>query len=162
MNGHECSFADIKVHFNVPGGATVAIVDLEGIKWDRKVEFGESRGTSGGRVMKRTRGQVSYEASATVTRAGCEQLKEAIEVAALAAGETRGNQVIISGVAFDILIQHTPFGDSRIYEAKLSGCRYSGDGSDSKQGNEPDMIELNLSPIEISTKSSTGAWIVLL
>ena len=162
VNGHESSWADIAVSFNVPGGATVGLVDIEGIKWDRKVEVGESRGTSGGRPMKRTRGSASYEASATMTRSGVETLREAIEVAAVAEGLTRDNRVAISGISFDILIQHTPLGDDRIYEVKLSGCRYLGDSNDNKQGNEADMVELNLNPIEIATKSSTGAWIVLL
>ena len=162
INGHESSWADIAVSFNIPGGATTGLVDLEGIKWDRKVEVGESRGTSGGRPMKRTRGSASYEASATLTRAGVELLREAIEVAAVAEGLTRDNRVAISGISFDVLIQHTPLGDDRIYEVKLSGCRYLGDSNDNKQGNEADMVELSLNPIEIATKSSTGAWIVLL
>jgi hypothetical protein len=162
VNGHECSWADITITFNLPGGATAPIVNIEGIKWSRKVEVSESRGTSGGRPMKRTAGSVDYEASATVTRAGAAELMEQLETAASAAGLTRANQTIISAVGFDLLLQHTPLGDSRIYTAKLSGCRFLGDSSDMKQGNEADMIELTLNPIEISTKSSaTGNWIVL-
>ncbi len=161
VDGDECSWADIAVTFNVPGGATVPIVDLEGIKWSGKVEVGESRGTSGGRVMKTTAGSESSEASATVTRSGGIQLLEAIEVAAVAGGFVRGNEVIISGVRFDILIQHTPMGSSRIYTTKLSGCRYLGDSDDMKQGNEADMIELTLNPIKIARKSATGRWLVL-
>lgn len=161
VNSHECSWADIAVTLNVPGGATVGLVDLEGIKWSRKVEVGESRGTSGGRVMKRTAGSETVEASASMTRSGVAQLVEAIEVAALAASQTRSNEVIISGVAFDILIQHTPLGDTRIYTAKLSGCRYLGDSDDMKQGNDADMVELTLNPVRIATKSATGSWIVL-
>lgn len=161
VNGHESSWADIAVTLNVPGGATVGLVDLEGIKWSRKVEVGESRGTSGGRVMKRTAGSESCEASASMTRSGVAQLVESLEVAAVSAGLVRGNEVIISGIGFDILIQHTPLGDSRIYTAKLSGCRFLGDSDDMKQGNDADMIELTLNPIKIATKSATGQWIVL-
>ena len=161
VNGHECSWADIAITFNLPGGATTPVVDIEGIKWSRKVEVAESRGTSGGRPMKRTAGSVDYEASATLTRSGAEKMKEALETAASAAGTVRANQIIISAVGFDLLIQHTPLGDSRIYTAKLSGCRFLGDSSDMKQGNEADMIELTLNPIEIATKSITGNWIVL-
>jgi hypothetical protein len=162
VQGMESSWADVSVNFNIPGGSTVGLVDLEGIKWDAKVEVGESRGTSGGRPMKRTRGSASYEASATLTRSGAAVLMEALEAAAVEIGSVRGNLVAISGVAFDVLIQHTPLGDDRIYEVKLSGCRYLGMSNDNKQGNEADMIELTLNPLEISTKSSTGAWIVLL
>ncbi len=162
VNGFESSWAEIAVTFNIPEGATVGLVDLEGIKWTRKVEVAESRGTSGGRPMKRTRGSVSYEASASITRSGHAILLEALEVAAESAGLVRADKVMISGVTFDILIQHSPLGDLRIYEAKLSGCRLLGDDNDNKQGNEADMLELTLNPLEIATKSSSGAWIVLL
>jgi len=162
VNVHECSWAEMKVTINVPGGATFEIFDLEAWKWARKLERGESRGLSGGRPMKRTRGSASYEASATATRSGWMQLVEAIETAALALGQTRGDRVIIGGIEFDALIQHSPLGDSRIYAVKLTGCSLDGDSSDMKQGNEADMIELTLNPIEIATKSGvTGNWVVL-
>lgn len=161
IDGDEVSWADIGVTCNVPGGASFAWVDLEAIKWSGKVEVGESRGTSGGRLMKTTAGSESSEASATVTRSGHAQLMEGLEIAAVAAGAIRGNEVMISGVRFDILIQHTPLGSSRIYTTKLSGCRYLGDSSDMKQGNEADMIELTLNPVRIARKSLSGRWIVL-
>lgn len=161
VQGHEVSWCDITVSFNIPEGETVGLVDLEGIKFSRKVEVGETRGTSGGRVMKRTAGSETVEASATMSRSGVVQLVESLEVAAESAGLTRGNEVIISGVSFDVLIQHTPLGDSRIYTAKLSGCRFLGDSYDHKQGNEADMVEIVLNPIRIVTKSATGKWIAL-
>ncbi len=161
VNAQECSWADIVVSFNVPDGANVDLVDLESVKYSRKVEVGESRGTSSGRVMKRTAGSETVEASATMTRSGAAVLMEALEVAAMSAGFVRGNEVIISGVSFDVLIQHTPVGDSRIYTTKLVGCRFLSDSLDHKQGNEADMVEIDLSPIKIATKSATGQWIVL-
>ena len=161
VDGDECSWADIAVTFNVPGGATVPLVDLEAIKWSGKVEVGESRGTSGGRVMKTTAGSESSEASATLTRSGVKQLREQLEIAAVAANLVRGNEVIISGVRFDILIQHTPLGSADIHTTKLSGCRYLGDSDDMKQGNEADMVELTLNPVKIARKSATGRWLVL-
>ena len=162
VDGDECSWADIAVTFNVPGGATVPLVDLEAIKWSGKVEVGSTSGTSGGRVMKTTAGSETSEASATLTRSGAALLMEGLEVAALALpGAVRGNEVIISGVRFDILIQHTPLGSTRIYTTKLSGCRYLGDSNDMKSGNDADMIELTLNPIKIARKSATGRWLVL-
>jgi hypothetical protein len=161
VNGHAASWADLVCTMNVPEGATVGLVDLEAINWSRSVEVGELRGTSGGRPMSRTAGSVSYEGACTLSKTGHAMLMEALEVAAEAAGLTRGNQVIISGVSFDVLLQHTPLGDSRIYTTKLSGCRYLGDSGDSSQGNEAEVIEITLNPIEIATKSATGKWIVL-
>ena len=163
VNGDICSWADIGVTLNVPGGAEAPQFDLEAIKWSDKVEVGEQRGTSGGRVMGTTAGQLSSEATATLSRAGATQFIEALEVAAASLpGAVRGNRIKISGVRFDILIQHTPLGSERIYEAKLSGCRFLGRSHDLKQGNEADMVEITLNPIEIAEKSSTGNWIVLL
>lgn len=163
VNGDVCSWADIGVTINVPGGAEVPLFDLESIKWSDKVEVGEQRGTSGGRVMGTTAGQLSTEATATLSRAGAVQLIEALETAALSLpNAVRGNRVRISGVRFDILIQHTPLGSDRIFEAKLSGCRFLGRSHDLKQGNEADMVEITLNPIEIAEKSATGNWIVLL
>jgi len=160
VNVHECSWADLTANLISPGGATVPILDFEGVKWSRKNERGESRGTSG-RVKKRTRGSPSCEASATASRGGWMLLLEAIETAALELGLVRDDKVIIGGVDFDLLLQHTPLGDSRIYCVKLTGCSLDGDSSDMKQGNEADMIELVLNPLEIATKSATGNWLVL-
>lgn len=162
VNEHEVSWADIGLTINVTGGQTLQGVDWEGIKWSRKVEVGESRGTSGGRVMKRTAGSESVEASGTVTRSGAITLVEALEEAAAGIPQlVRGNEVAISGVAFDIVIQHSPLGSDRIYTTKLVGCRYLGDSDDMKQGNEADMIELTLNPIRILTKSASGRWVTL-
>lgn len=163
VNGDVCSWADIAVSLNVPGGAEVGLFDLEGIKWSDKVEVGEQRGASGGRVMGTTRGQLSTEASCTISRAGAVQFIEALEVAARELPNAiRGNRIAIAGVRFDILVQHTPLGTERIFEAKLSGCRFLGRSHDYKQGNEADMVEIVLNPIEVAEKSSTGDWIVLL
>jgi len=160
LNVHECSWADMEATINVPGGATVQVQDFEAWKWAAKNERGESRGM-GGRIRKRTRGQPSFEGSATATRGGWMQLLEAIETAAIALELLRGDQVIVGGIDFDVVIQHSPLGDSRIYAVKMKGCSLDGYSSDMKQGNEADMIELDLNPIEVAVKSSTGNWLVI-
>ena len=160
LNIHECSWADGVISILAPGGPTVDMQDLEAWKWSRKNVRGESRGM-GGRMKKRTRGSSSCEASATATRAGWMVLIETIESIALALGRVRDDKVIIGGIDFDVVIQHTPLGDSRIYAVKLSGCSLDGDSSDMKQGNEADMVEMVLNPMEIATKSATGKWLVL-
>jgi len=161
VNEQECSWANIEIAFSVPEGGTLQLVDIEAIKWSRKVEVGESKGTSGGRVMKRTAGTESCEASASVLRSGGIQIVEALEPAAEALGLVRGDEVAIGGVTFDVLIQHTPLGTDRIYTAKLLGCRYLGDSDDMKQGNDADMVEITLNPVKILTLSKTGRWIAL-
>ncbi len=86
---------------------------------------------------------------------------EGIETAAVALGLVRDDQVIIGGVDFDVLLQHSPLGSSRIYTVKLVGCSLDSDSSDMKQGNEADMIEMGLNPMDILVKSATGQWLVI-
>jgi hypothetical protein len=160
LNVHECSWADIAATILAPAGPTVNLLDIEGWKWSAKNERTVSKGTSG-RPKKRTRGSPNYDGSASATRGGWMQILEAIEEIAIALGQVRGDQVIIGGIDFDVLIQHTPLGDSRIYAAKLKGCSLDGFSSDMKQGNEFDIIELDLNPMEIAIKSKTGSWLVL-
>lgn len=160
LNVHECSWADISVDLLIPAGPTVPVLDIEGWKWSRKNERTTSRGTSG-RPKKRTRGSPDFEGSASATRGGWMMMLEAIEAAAVALGLVRDDKVIIGGVDFDVTIQHTPLGDSRIYAVKLTGCSLDGDSSDMKQGNEFDVVELVLNPLEILTKSSSGKWLVI-
>ncbi len=164
VNGDVCSWADIGLSIDVPGAAEAPIFDFSGIKWSDKVEVGEWRGASGGRVMGTTRGQLSSEASMTVSRAGARQITQALAAAArLIPGFTpRGNQVPISGVRFNLLVQHTPLGVDAIYESKLTGCRILGRSHDYKDGNEAELVELVLNPIVIAEKDENGDWIVLL
>lgn len=145
LNDIEPSWADIAATFTVYGGDILDMADFAGVKWSRKVEVGERRGASGGRVMARTTGSVTYEASATMYRSGNRRLVKAL----MSKAPTRGNQRLISLVGFDILIQHTPPGETEIYVTKIKGCRFLGDSDDMKEGNDADKIELTLNPIEI-------------
>ncbi len=145
LNDVEPSWADVAITFTVFGGDVIEMADVAGLKWSRKVEVGERRGASGGRVMARTTGQGSQEASATLYRGGLRRLVKSL----MAKAPTRGTQVRIGLVAFDILIQHTPYGETEIYQTKIKGCRYLGDADDLKEGNEADKVEVTLNPIEI-------------
>jgi len=145
LNDIEPSWADIAVTATVSGGALLDMSDIAALKWSRKVEVGKRYGASGGRVMARTTGQGDQEASGSFYRSGMRKLiKGLMELA-----PTRGNQVIISLVSFDLVIQHTPPGESEIYQVKIKGCRYLGDADDMKEGNDADKVELTLNPIEI-------------
>lgn len=145
LNDIEPSWADIATTFTVIGGDLLEMADIAGLKWSRKVEVGERRGASGGRVMARTTGSGSQEASATLYRSGLRKLIRAL----MKQAPTRGNQVQIGLVAFDIMIQHTPPGETEIYQTKIKGCRYLGDADDMKEGNDADKVEVTLNPIEV-------------
>lgn len=157
LNDIEPSWADVATTFTVFGGDVLEMADIAGLKWSRKVEVGERRGASGGRVMARTTGQGSQEASASLYRSGLRRLIKSL----MSKAPTRGNQRIISLVAFDILVQHTPPGEVEIYTTKIKGCRYLGDADDMKEGNEADKIEVTLNPIEV-VQIINGQEVVLL
>lgn len=157
VNGNPSSWANIAVTIVTSGQPLLGMIDIKAIKWGRKVEAGEKRGASGGRVTGRTSGQGSQDGSMTLYRSGMRQLIK--NLAAVA--PTRGNQVRISLVAFDIMIQHTPEGDSEIYQVKLKGCRYFGDSDDMKEGTDPDAIDVTINPIEIANIIN-GKEVVLL
>lgn len=145
LNDVAPSWADIGITATVSGGDLLEMVDVAALKWSRKVEVGEKRGTSGGRVMARTTGQGSQEASITLYRSGRRRLLRSL----MAKAPTRGNQKLISLVSFDILINHTPPNETDIYTVKIKGCRYLGDADDLKEGTDADKLEINVNPIEI-------------
>ena len=152
LNDIAPSWADISGTFQLLGqpgttssGAAIKTADFQAISWGDSLDVGEQRGPSGGRVMKRTVGSVSNEASATFYKAGLRTLvKEMIKVA-----PQRGKQRRIGLVAFNILIQHTPPGETEIFETLIKGCRIMGRKHDLKEGNDADLVEVKLNPIEI-------------
>lgn len=157
LNDIEPSWADIAVTITPYEGSILDVVDIAGIKWTRKVEVGERRGASGGRVMARTTGSGSQEASASFYRSGYRRLIRAL----MEKAPRRGNQVLISRVGFNIMIHHTPPGEVEIYTTNIKGCRFLGDSDDMKEGDEADKIEVTLNPIEVA-QLIDGEEIVLL
>jgi hypothetical protein len=145
LNDYAPSWADISVTLTVSGGEALETADIAAASWSSSVEVGEMRGASGGRPMARTSGDVSYEASITLYRSGYRKLQKALAAVA----PTRGNQKLIGHAPFDVLIQHTPIGESEIYVTKIKGCRLLGASDDMAEGNEADKIEVTLNPMEI-------------
>lgn|SRR5678815_3473309 len=145
IDGVAPSWADIGVTFTVTGGGDLLeMADIASIKSGSKVDIGEQRGV-GGRVMSRTTGQGSQEASMELYRSGYRKLLKSLAKKA----PTRGNQALISLVPFDILIQHTPPGETEIYTRKIKGCRISGVDAESKEGADADKVSCALNPIEV-------------
>jgi len=144
INDIEPSWADISATFCVDGGQALNTIDFAAIKTSRKGEVGERKGP-GGRTMARTSGDAKNEASVVLYRSSLRRLIRAL----MAKAPTRGNQVIIGLVTFDILICHTPPGETEIYKRKIKGCRYMGESIDDKEGNDADKIEVSLSVAEI-------------
>lgn len=145
LDGIVPSWADIIVRATPVGGPLINIKDIKSIETDVSVEVGEQRGASGGRVMKRTTGAVSYTAKATVYRDGYNDLIENL----MALAPKRGNQRLVSLVHFGIQVQHTPPGSSKIFEYRIKGCRLLGRTLAGAEGTDADTVDLALNPLEI-------------
>jgi len=160
LNGFTPSWTDIKTTFEVDGGETVADVDYSDIKHATKVSVGEQRGPSGGRVMRRTTGSKTLTAAATFYQDGLEKLQSALASSPLAV--TRGDEVDVSTVPFDILIMWSMPGDAQIRQVRLLGCRLLGDDATYTEGDEPNKSAVDLNPISIGRwNEAAGKWITL-
>jgi hypothetical protein len=145
LNGVEPSWADISITATTTGNQLLDMSGIAGIKWSRKVTVGKRRGASGGRIMKRTTGEIDYEASISFYRSDLLPFETALGNEA----PVRGNQRIISLVSWDVHVIHTPPNDTNIYETWIKGCRYLTDDDDMKEGSDPDKFEIGIDPIEI-------------
>lgn len=157
VNGVACSWADIVCKATPEGGAIIDVKDIAAVNISRTVEVGEQRGASGGRVMRRTTGSVSYEMSITFYRSGYQKFIR--ELAKLATA--RGNQKAISLVHFGFQVQHTPQGSDELYDRRAKGCRLLSDAFAHAEGVDADQIEVGVSVIEV-VDMVDGEEIVLL
>jgi len=147
LDGVAPSWADIIIKASpVADGSLIDIKDIQAINTGSTVEFGEQRGASGGRVIKRTTGSVSYEASMTLYREGYQKLLRALKGSA----PKRGNQRALAIVPFNIQVMHTPPGSVEIFEYRIKGCRIAGRALNGAEGTDADLVEVQLNPIEIA------------
>lgn len=146
LNGIAPSWADVIVRATPDGGPLVEMKDIAAINSGRSVEVGSQKGASGGRVIKRTTGDGSQEASVTFYRSGYQRFLRALM--ALAPARSNGER-ILTLVHFGIQIQHTPPGDAEIYERLIKGCRVLSDTMNSAEGSDAQQVEVALSVIQI-------------
>jgi hypothetical protein len=160
INGFAPSWCDIAVRVSPGGGPLIEIGDIAAIDWNGTVEIGEQR--EGGRVVNRTRGSSSYEASMTLYASGWQKLLAGL----VAAAPLRGSQSLLSLAVFSINIQFTPptgggvagqaigavagaLGVGGIFESRLKGCRIIGRNISAAEGNDAQQVEVPLSVLEI-------------
>lgn len=145
LNGVAPSYADIQVKITPSGGDLISMVDIQSINSSWTVEVGEQRGASGGRILRRTTGSLTPEASMTLYRTGYQQMMRVLKDLA----PQRGNQRAVSLVHFNVHVIHTPPDESELYEYVIKGCRILGRTLNSTEGTDAEVIEVPLSPIEI-------------
>jgi hypothetical protein len=160
INGFAPSWCDIAVRISPGGGPLIELGDIASIDYNGSVEIGEQR--EGGRVVNRTRGSVTYEASMTLYASGYQKLLAGL----VAAAPLRGAQSLLSLAVFSINIQFTPptgggvagqaigavagaLGVGGIFETRLKGCRVIGRNISAAEGNDAQQVEVPLSVIEI-------------
>lgn len=145
LNGVAPSWADIEIAIPLYGGPTVKTSDIAALTCSDSVEFGTVRGTSGGRKQKRTTGQEDNEASLTLYRPGHQVLMRAL----MQLAPTKNGQKKVGLVGFDIIVQHTPPGDTEIYCVKILGCRLAGREFNFAEGTDADQVSVPISCMQI-------------
>lgn len=145
LDGIAPSWADIDAKMIPNGGTLIAMKDIQAINTNTTVEVGEQRGASGGRVMRRTTGAKTDEASMTVYATGYQTMVRNL----MQAAPVRGNQRLISLVHSLLVVQHTPPGSDEIFEYRLKGLRVLGRTKNSTEGTDAETVEVALSVAEI-------------
>jgi len=159
LNGVAPSWSDIKILISPnPVGPVIEAVDVQSINYASNVEVGLQRGVSGGRVLNRTLGQETPEASMVLYRSGWKKLYTALSVVA----PRRGCQVIISPVQFNIHVLWTPLGSVEIFQDMIKGCRVIGRVNAPTEGTDADTVEVPLSVISVASLDELGQEYVLL
>lgn len=150
FNGRAVSWAEINLTLNVLGGATINTIDIKSLDHEAKVDRGEQRGASGGRVLKRTTGQITNTAAATFYKDGLRDLKKELVKAAESAGyvDSQG-RAQLSKVTFDMVVKHAFEDDAEIYCTKLNKCHLDKDSEKHAEGTDPETVDVDLNPIEI-------------
>jgi hypothetical protein len=150
MNGRAVSWSELEATANIGGGIPLIQPDLKSCDHESKVDRGEKRGASGGRVVARTTGAVSNSASATWYRAGLRDFKKALSNAAVSAGHVNSDgHVQLSKVPFDLVITHSYEDDPEIYVVKLLGCHLDKDSGKHAEGTDAETIDVDLNPLRI-------------
>lgn len=141
INGVEPSYADVKFEFGIYSGPLIQTNDIAGFKFSDKVTVGLKKGTSGGRIMARTVGDLESDASIIFYLGGWRKLSRGLAPIA--------PQKRISLVAFDILTKFTPPGEIDIYKFKIVGARVIGRSFDIAEGSDAQKVEIPISVIRI-------------
>jgi len=135
INGIEPSWADVSFSKLIYDGPTVQTNDIAAFKLSDKVTVGVKKGTSGGRILARTVGDLESDASITYYLGGWRKMMRA-----LAAKNKK-----ISLVGFDVTCMFSPPGEADIFKFKIIGARVIGRTLDMAEGSDAQKIEIPLS-----------------
>lgn len=133
------SWSDIKSKIQITGGQALDTEDFADVSWKSEVSIGMQRGT-GGATKKSTRGSLQDSGSMELYSASFAAFLEALSDLAT---EVNGLKEV-STVFFDIIIQHTPPGETAIKHTELLGCRLLAYDEKNAEGDDPDKVACTL------------------
>lgn len=143
VDGIAPSWADVALTLSAPGVEPLKTSDIAAINFGSTVEVGAQK--SGGRVVKRTTGEVSHEGSITFYRAGYQKFLRHLKGLA----PINGNRRSMSLVHFNAVAQLTPPGSVEIFERRAKGCRMTSAPMALAEGTDADQIEVSLSVVDV-------------
>lgn len=156
LKGFAPSWTDVACTAKLFDGPLIEMEDIAGLNWSDSVEVGVQKRS--GRPYKRTTGELSTEATATLYRSGHRKLIR--NLASIA--PKRGNQALISLVVFNFTVKYSPpWDEDEIYIAQILGCRVLGRNAQAGEGSDAGKIEINLNPMQVA-EIEDGQEIVLL
>lgn len=144
FDGIAPGWADIGLTISGDSINLVEVGDIAAVSFGYAVEVGEQR--EGGRVIKRTRGSVSYEGSITFYASGWQKVLRALVAAA---PRNAKGQAQLSLVHFNVHRIWTPPGSTDLLEDKAKGCRIMGRTIDASEGDDAQQVEVPLSVLEL-------------
>ena len=146
LDGIVPSYADIAVAIRGQSTPLIEMVAIKSINTGITVEVGEQRGASGGRVLARTTGSSKVEASAELYYNGYKQMLRGL----MAEAPTRGNEVLVSLVHFDIQVTFSLPNSAELYEFVVQGCRLLGRDINPAEGPDAVSVPIKLNPVKIA------------
>jgi hypothetical protein len=144
FDGIAPGWADIGLTISGSNVSLVQVGDIAAVSFGYTVEVGEQR--EGGRVIKRTRGSVSYEGSITFYASGWQKVLRALVEAA---PRNAKGQAQLSLVHFNVHRIWAPPGSTDLLEDKAKGCRILGRTIDASEGDDAQQVEVPLSVLEL-------------
>jgi len=151
LDGRAVSWSEIAVTANFRGATSLPLIGVKSIKADSKVDRGEKRGASGGRVVARTTGSLTNSGSATFYASELDNLKAILAAAAAEAGFFNGDgHVQLSRIGFDITITHDWADDpTGMYVREYLGCHLDSESVNDAEGNEAKTIDVDINPLQV-------------
>ena len=133
------SWSDIKAGIQITGGQALDTEDFADVSWKSEVAIGMQRGT-GGAVKKSTRGSLTESGTMELYAASFRAFLLALSELAT---EKNGLKEV-STVFFDLIIQHTPPGETAIFHTELLGCRLLSFDKKNAEGDDSDKVACTL------------------